>query len=54
MYRLALFALATIPLLAQAAEISGLISDPSGLPVPSATIKVQIPETGATRRAVSN
>ena len=54
MYRLALFALVTIPLLAQTAELSGLISDPSSLPVPNATIKVQIPETGATRRAVSN
>ena len=54
MYRLAFFALVTIPLLAQTAEVSGLISDPSSLPVPNATIKVQSRQTGATRRAVSN
>ncbi len=42
------------PLLAQTAELSGLISDPSGLRVPSATVNVQSRETGATRRAVSN
>ena len=43
MYRLALFALVTIPLLAQTADLSGIISDPSGLPVPNATITVQKP-----------
>jgi hypothetical protein len=42
------------PLLAQTAELSGLISDRSGLPVPSAAVNVQRRENGATRRAVSN
>src|SRR5208282_990265 len=54
MYRLALFALVTIPLLAQTAEISGLISDPSGLSVPNATVNVKSSGTGAARRALSN
>jgi len=42
------------PLLAQTAEISGLISDPSGLAVPNAMVTVQTPDTGSTRRVVSN
>jgi len=42
------------PLLAQNAEISGLITDPSGLAVPSARITVQNPGTAATRTASSN
>ena len=54
MHRFAIVALFVTPLLAQTAEVSGLISDPSGLPVPSATVNVQRRETGATRRAVSN
>ena len=54
MRRFVIFALFVTPLLAQTAEVSGLISDPSGLPVPNAAINVQRRETGATRRAVSN
>ena len=50
MYRLALFALVTTPLFAQTAELSGIVSDPSGLPVPNATINLQNQATGATRR----
>jgi hypothetical protein len=42
------------PLLAQNAEISGLITDPSGLAVPSARITVQNPGTAATRTVSSN
>ena len=54
MYRLALFALVTTALFAQTAELSGIVSDPSGLPVPKATINLQDRETGATRRFTSN
>jgi hypothetical protein len=54
MRRFVIFALLTTPLLAQNAEISGRISDPSGLPIPSATVNVQNRETGANRRAFSN
>jgi len=43
-----------IPLLAQNAEISGLIADPSGLAVPGAKVTVENPETGATRVVSSN
>ena len=43
-----------VPLLAQNAEISGLITDPSGLAVPSARITVQNPGTAATRTVSSN
>lgn len=49
-----LLALLTGPLFAQTAEISGLISDPSGLPVPKATVSVLSRETGAARRLISN
>jgi Carboxypeptidase regulatory-like domain/TonB dependent receptor-like, beta-barrel len=56
MHRFVLFALLTltVPLLAQTAEISGRISDPSGLSIPSATVKIQSRETGAIRRVFSN
>src|SRR5208282_1248200 len=54
MFRLVLFALVTTPLLAQTAEISGLVSDPSGLLVPNATVEVRSRETGAGRRVISN
>ena len=54
MHRFLIFAFFVPPLLAQTAEVSGLISDPSGLPVPNAAVNVQRRETGATRRAVSN
>src|SRR5271165_2680850 len=42
------------PLLAQNAEISGLITDPSGLAVPAARVVVQSADTGATRTVSSN
>ena len=48
------FTLVTAPLFAQTAELSGTVSDPSGLPVPSATVKIQSQETGASRRVSSN
>jgi hypothetical protein len=47
-------ALATAPLLAQNAEISGLISDPSRLAVANARVVVQNAGNGATRSVVSN
>ena|SRR3989442_8925808 len=46
--------LATAPLLAQNAELSGLITDPSNLAVPGARVIVQSADTGATRTASSN
>src|SRR5271166_6666320 len=46
--------LSVAPLLGQNAEISGLITDPSGLAVPSAKIVVQGADTGATRTLSSN
>jgi len=49
-----LFLRLSSPLLAQNAEISGLITDPSGLAVPSARITVQNPATAATRTVTSN
>ena len=47
MHRFVLFALLTLtlPLLAQTVEISECISDPSGLPIPSATVNIQSRET---------
>ena len=54
MYRLALFALVTIPLLAQTAELSGLISDPAGLAVPNGKVTVKRQATGVTRGVTSN
>jgi hypothetical protein len=52
--RIILFFFALMPLLAQNAELSGLISDPSGLAVPSARINVESANTGATRAVSSN
>ncbi len=46
--------LLTGPLLAQNAEISGLISDPSHRAVVNAAVVVQSPETGVTRAVLSN
>jgi Carboxypeptidase regulatory-like domain/TonB dependent receptor-like, beta-barrel len=46
--------LPAVPLLAQNAEIYGLISDPSGLPVPGARIVVQNADTAATRAVAAN
>ena len=43
-----------VPLLAQNAELSGLISDPSQLAVPNAKVVVQSADTGATRAVSSN
>jgi len=57
MRRLALLVtalLAALPLLAQNAELSGLITDPSNLAVPGARVVVQSAETGATRSVSSN
>src|ERR1700685_514588 len=42
------------PLLAQNAEISGLITDPSGLAVPNARVAVQSADTDAKRTVSSN
>jgi hypothetical protein len=42
------------PLLAQNAELSGLVSDPSGLAVPGAKVVVQSADTAATRTVSSN
>ena len=46
--------LAVAPLLAQNAEISGLITDPSGRAVPGARISVENSNTAATRAVSSN
>ena len=46
--------LAASHLCAQTAELSGLILDPSKLPVPKAQILVQNAATAATRSALSN
>lgn len=46
--------LAAAPLLAQNAELSGLITDPSGLAVPGARVVVQSADTGASRTVSSN
>lgn len=43
-----------VPLLAQNAELSGLITDPAGLAVPGARVVVQSADTGATRTVSSN
>src|SRR6202050_3504759 len=42
------------PLLAQNAELSGLITDPSGLAVPKARVVVEKADTSATRTVSSN
>jgi hypothetical protein len=46
--------LAAAPLLAQNAELSGRVSDPSGLAVPAASVVVQSASTAATRTVSSN
>src|ERR1700685_1444597 len=46
--------LAVAPLLAQNAELSGSISDPSSLAVSNARVVVQSAHNGATRSVVSN
>ena len=51
---LALTLLSAAPLLAQNAELSGLITDPSGLAVPGAKMVVQRVDTGAAREVSSN
>src|SRR5260370_38505453 len=51
---LALALLAAAPLIAQNAELSGLVTDPSGLAVPGARVVVQSADTGATRTVSSN
>ena len=45
---------AAAPLLAQDAELSGLITDPSGLAVPGARVVVQSAGTDATRTVSAN
>src|SRR5580704_4943523 len=45
---------AAAPLLAQNAELSGVVSDPSGLAVPGAKVVVQSAATGATRTVSAN
>jgi hypothetical protein len=52
--RLIALALLSAPLLAQNAELSGLITDPSGLAVPGARVVVQSADTGASRTVSSN
>src|SRR2546425_12504978 len=51
---LALTLLVSAPLLAQNAELSGLITDPSSLAVPGARVVVQSADTAATRTVFSN
>jgi hypothetical protein len=43
-----------VPLMAQNAELSGLITDPSGLAVPGAQVVVQSADTGGGRTVSSN
>jgi len=52
--RLYLIAPLGTPALAQTAELSGLISDPSGLALPGETVSVRSTQTGATRQVVPN
>ena len=49
-----LFALVPIPLIAETADLSGIISDPSGLAVPNAKVAVKGQATGVTREVASN
>ena len=51
---LVLSLLLVLPLFAQNAELSGLITDPSGLPVPNVKVTVQGEATGVTRAVISN
>jgi hypothetical protein len=46
--------LLALPLFAQNAELSGLITDPAGLPVPNVKVTVQSEATGVTRTVTSN
>src|SRR5438093_12180924 len=46
--------LAAVPLLAQNAELSGLITDPSSLAVPGTRVVVQSADTAATRAVSSH
>jgi hypothetical protein len=48
------FAFVTAPLLAQTAELSGIISDPSGLVVPNAKVTAKGQATGVDRELTSN
>src|SRR5271166_6055783 len=48
------FALVPIGLIAQTADLSGFVSDPSGLAVPNAKITLKGSATGATRELTSN
>jgi len=48
------FVFAFTPLMAQNAQLSGLITDPSGLAVPGARVLVQSAATGATRTVSTN
>ena len=52
--RLFLFALVPMRLIAQTADLSGIISDPSGLAVPSAKISVKSRGKGVNREVLSN
>ena len=52
--RVSLALIAPAPLLGQNAEISGFISDPSGLAVPAARVVVESNQTGARRTVLSN
>jgi hypothetical protein len=47
-------ALFAAPSLAQNAELSGIISDPSGLAVPAAKVLLESADTGAARTVSSN
>ena len=49
-----LFALVAIRLMAQTANLSGIVSDPSSLSVPNAKVTVKSRATGITREVVSN
>src|SRR5260370_34342625 len=51
---LALALLCAVPLLAQNAELSGRITDPSNFAVPGARVVVQSTDTGATRTVSTN
>ena len=53
-FRICVYLLLTVPLLAQNAQLSGLITDPSDLAVAGARVVVQSASTGATRTVSSN
>ena len=52
--RLFLFGVASARLIAQTADLSGIVSDPSGLVVPNAKVTVRGQATGVTREVTSN